>query len=188
MMPLGLHHIFAWDHHYGPEPWCDIPEARRDWLPPYYHNADSNGIGFDRTTSGSDAVSQYHTPLREQFNNTSTCPEKLLLWFHHIPWEHRLKNGKTLWDNMCYAYDSGVQEVREYQKIWDKLEKYVDEERFRHVQSKLKIQSRDAIWWKDACLLYFQTYSQKTIPFDIERPIHELEDLKKIRLDLKHHN
>ncbi len=188
MMPLGLHHIFAWEHHYGPEPWCDIPGARPDWLPQYYHNADEKGIGFDRTIHGSGAVSQYHSPLREQLNGIETCPEDLLLWFHHVPWDYRMKNGRTLWDELCYRYDTGVQQVREFQKIWDRMEGYIDEERFRHVQSRLKIQSRDAVWWKDACLLYFQTYSGKPIPYDIERPVHELDNLKKIKLDMKHHN
>lgn len=188
MMPLGLHHIFAWGHHYGPEPWCDILGARPDWLPRYYHNADEKGIGFDRTIHGSGAVSQYHSPLREQLNGIETCPEDLLLWFHHVPWDYRMKNGRTLWDELCYRYDTGVQQVREFQKIWDRMEGYIDEERFRHVQSRLKIQSRDAVWWKDACLLYFQTYSGKPIPYDIERPVHELDNLKKIKLDMKHHN
>ena len=188
MMPLGLHHIFAWDHHYGPEPWTDIAGARPDWLPRYYHNAGVDGIGFDRTTSGSNAVSQYYSPLKEQYNDLATCPEMYLLWFHHVPWRYEMKNGRTLWDNMCYYYDSGVQEVREYQKTWDRLEKFVDKERFLDVQSKLKIQSQDAVWWKDACLLYFQTFSKEPIPYDIERPIHELEELKKIKLDMIHHN
>ncbi|MBN2766015.1 MAG: alpha-glucuronidase [Paludibacteraceae bacterium] len=188
MMPLGLHHIFAWDHHYGPEPWCDIPGARPDWLPKYYHNASKAGIGFDRTDKGSNAVSQYFSPLREQFNNIEACPEKYLLWFHHVPWSHKMKNGRTLWDELCYRYDSGVQQVREYQKLWDKLESEIDSQRFAEVQSRLRIQARDAVWWKNAILLYFQTYSQMPIPFDIERPVHELDDLKKIKLDMKHHN
>lgn len=188
MMPLGLHHIFAWDHHYGPEPWCEIPGARPDWLPPYYHNASKEGIGFDRTTSGSNAVSQYCSPLSETYNNLETCPEELLLWFHHVPWDHRMKNGRTLWDELSYRYDGGVQQVRDFQKLWDRMEPYVDSERFSQVQSRLRIQSRDAVWWKDACLLYFQTFSGKPIPYDIERPVHELEELKKIKLDLKHHN
>jgi len=188
MMPLGLHHIFAWDHHYGPEPWCEIPGARPDWLPPYYHNASKEGIGFDRTTSGSNAVSQYCSPLSETYNNLETCPEELLLWFHHVPWDHRMKNGRTLWDELSYRYDGGVQQVRDFQKLWDRMEPYVDSERFRHVQSRLRIQSRDTVWWKDACLLYFQTFSGMPIPYEIERPVHELEELKKIKLDLKHHN
>jgi len=188
MMPLGLHHIFAWDHHYGPEPWCEIPGARPDWLPPYYHNASKEGIGFDRTTSGSNAVSQYCSPLSETYNNLETCPEELLLWFHHVPWDHRMKNGRTLWDELSYRYDGGVQQVRDFQKLWDRMEPYVDSERFSQVQSRLRIQSRDAVWWKDACLLYFQTFSGMPIPYEIERPVHELEELKQIKLDLKHHN
>lgn len=188
MMPLGLHHIFAWGHHYGPEPWTAIPGARPDWLPSYYHQADKQGIGFDRTTSGSNAVSQYFSPLREEFNQLETCPEAFLLWFHHLPWTYKMKNGKTLWDNLCYKYDSGVQQVRGFQKIWDKTEGLIDEHRFKHVQSRLKIQAKDAVWWKDACLLYFQTFSGLPIPYDIERPVHELDALMKIKLDMKHHN
>ncbi len=188
MMPLGLHHIFAWNHHYGPEPWCDVPGARADWLPHYYHNANTTGIGFDRTTNGSDAVSQYYSPLNEQFNDVTRCPEELILWFHHVPWDHEMKSGRTLWDELCYRYDLGVQQVREFQKVWDRAEQFVDEARFKQVQSKLKIHARDAVWWKDACLLYFQTYSGMPIPYDIERPVHELDELKKIRLNLKHHN
>jgi alpha-glucuronidase len=188
MMPLGLHHIFAWDHHYGPEPWCDIPGARPDWLPRYYHNASKNGLGFDRTTKGSNAVAQYFPPLNDIFINVETCPEMYLLWFHHVPWTHKMKNGRTLWDELCYRYDGGVQQVRAYQKVWDKIESQIDPQRFRHVQSRLRIQSRDAVWWKDAILLYFQTYSGMPIPYDIERPVHELDDLKKIKLDMRHHN
>ncbi|MDR2917980.1 MAG: alpha-glucuronidase [Tannerella sp.] len=187
MMPLGLHHIFAEGHHYGPQPWYD-KAPREDWTCTYYHKADTYGIGFDRTTSGSNAVSQYFSPLKETFNNLETCPENLILWFHHVPWNHPMKNGRILWDELCYKYDAGVQQVREYQKIWDRMEQKVDEERFRHVQSRLKIQSRDAVWWKDACLLYFGTFSKRPIPYSIERPVHELDDLKKIRLNLKHHN
>ena len=188
MMPLGLHHVFAWTHHYGPEPWCNIPGARPDWLPTYYHKADSVGLGFDRTTNGSNAVGQYCSPLKEQFNDVSQCPEKYLLWFHHVPWDYRMIDGKTMWDELCYTYDKGVQSVREYQKIWDKAESFVDAQRFAEVQSKLRIQARDAVWWKDACLLYFQTFSKRPIPYDIERPVHDLDSLKAIKLDLKHHN
>ena len=188
MMPLGLHHLFAWNHHYGPEPWCDIPGARPDWLPKYYHRADSVGLGFDRTTTGSNAVSQYSAPVREQFNDLNMCPEKFLLWFHHVPWNYHLKSGKTLWEELCYTYDKGVQEVREYQKIWDRAEPYIDKHRFTEVQSKLKLQAHDALWWKEACLLYFQTFSNQPIPSDIEAPVHDLDSLKKIKLDLKQHN
>lgn len=187
MMPLGLHHIFAEEHHYGPQPWYD-KASRRDWTAVYYHNADKSGLGFDRTEKGSNAVSLYYPPLNSIYNNIETCPENLILWFHHVPWNYKMKDGKTLWDELCYKYDSGVQSVREYQKVWDRMESYIDEQRFGEVQSKLKIQARDAVWWKDACLLYFQTFSNQAIPYDIERPVHELNDLKKIKLDMKHHN
>ncbi|ACU08174.1 Alpha-glucuronidase [Flavobacteriaceae bacterium 3519-10] len=188
MMPLGLHHIFASGHHYGPEPWGDYPGARPDWTPVYYHKADASGIGFNRTSTGSNAAAQYNSPLKEQFNNIAETPENLILWFHHVPWDYKMKDGKTLWENLAYRYDLGVQQVREYQKTWDRMQPYVDAERFSHIQSRLKIQAKDAVWWKDACLLYFQTFSKKPIPYDIERPVHELEDLKKIKLDIKHHN
>ena len=188
MMPLGLHHIFAWTHHYGPEPWCDVPGARPDWLPKYYHNADAKGVGFDRTTSGSNAVGQYASPLKEQFNDPATCPDAYILWFHHLAWDYKMKSGRTLWDEMCYTYDKGVNDVRGFQKIWDKAEPFIDAQRFAEVQSKLRIQAQDAVWWKDACLLYFQTFSKRPIPYDIERPVHNLEDLKKIKLNMGHHN
>ncbi|WP_312510136.1 alpha-glucuronidase [Chryseobacterium culicis] len=188
MMPLGLHHIFAGGHHYGPEPWGDYKGGRPDWSPVYYHQADAQGLGFNRTKTGSNAVSQYFPPLNERYGNLATCPENLILWFHHVPWDYTMKDGKTLWDELCYTYDSGVKKVRDYQKTWDRMEPYIDEKRFADVQSKLRIQSRDAVWWKDACLLYFQTFSKKPVPYDIERPVHELEDLKKIKLDMTHHN
>ena len=188
MMPLGLHHIFAWDHHYGPEPWCYFDWARPDWLPRYYHQTSEYGIGFDRTETGSNAVSQYFPPVRDKFNNIESCPENLLLWFHHVPWNHKMKSGRIFWDELCYHYEEGVIAVRNYQKLWKRMETFIDTERFQHVKERMEIQMHDAIWWKDACLLYFQTYSLLPIPEDIEPPIHRLEDLKKIQLDLKHHN
>lgn len=154
MMPLGLHHIFAWGHHYGPEPWCSIPGARPDWLPSYYHRADKQGIGFDRSSKGSNAVAQYPETLAKQYDNIDTCPEEYLLWFHHVPWSHRMKSGRSLWDELCHHYDNGVRQVRDFQKIWDAAEKYIDAKRFHEVQSKLKIQARDAVWWKDACFIF----------------------------------
>lgn len=187
MMPLGLHHIFAWGHHYGPEPWCSIPGARPDWLPSYYHRADKQGIGFDRSSKGSNAVAQYPETLAKQYDNIDTCPEEYLLWFHHVPWSHRMKSGRSLWDELCHHYDNGVRQVRDFQKIWDAAEKYIDAERFHEVQSKLKIQARDAVWWKDACLLYFQKFSGMPIPYEIERPIHELKDLQKVHLPISNY-
>ncbi|MDR2839665.1 MAG: alpha-glucuronidase [Paludibacter sp.] len=187
MMPLGLHHIFAMGHHYGPEPWCYFPNMRQDWLPPYYHKADSEGVGFDRSKTGSNAVAQYFPPLNEKYGNIEQCPEEFLLWFHHVAWDYKLKNGRTLWDELCYSYDNGVKEVRDFQKIWDRMENYVDAERFELVQTKLQIQARDAMWWKDACLLYFQSFSQLPIPYDIERPVHKLDQLQKIKLSISNH-
>lgn len=177
MMPLGLHHIMSANEHYGPGPWWAPARMRADWTPPYYHQADSNGIGFDRTEKGSNAVSQYHEPLASQYNNVKTCPEELLLWFHHLPWNHKMKNGRTLWDEMSYKYDKGVQEVRQFQKVWDRAEPFVDTTRFKAVQRKLRSQSSNAVLWKDACLLYFQQFSRMPIPFDIERPVHNLDEI-----------
>jgi len=188
MMPLGLHHIFASGHHYGPEPWGDYKGGRPDWSPVYYHQANVNGIGFNRTNTGSNAVSQYFPPLNEMYGSIESCPENLLLWFHHVPWNHKMKNGNSLWKELCLKYDTGVQEVRNYQKVWDRVGSYIDEERFAEVQARLQIQAKDAVWWKDACLLYFQTFSKMPIPYEIERPVHQLEDLKKIKLNMGHHN
>lgn len=187
MMPLGLHHLFAWGHHYGPEPWCAVPGARPDWMPSYYHKADAKGIGFDRSSTGSNAAAQYHIPLSDIYNKVESCPEELLLWFHHVPWNHRMKSGRTLWAELCFIYDRGVQKARTFQKTWDSLEEYVDAPRFLDVQNKLKIQARDAVWWKDGCLLYFQEFSQQPIPYDIERPVHQLERLKQFRLNIGNH-
>ena len=178
MMPLGLAHLFAWEHHYGPEPWLSIPNARPDWMPSYYHKADTTGLGFDRTTNGSNAVSQYFPPLRDRYNRIETCPENLLLWFHHVSWNHRMNDGKTLWEALCYHYQAGVDSVRQFQKTWDRMEPFVDGDRFKKVQYKLKVQLKDAIEWKDACLLYFQTFSRQPIPYELERPINDLEELK----------
>lgn len=188
MMPMGLHHIFAFGHHYGPEPWCDVEGARPDWMPWYYHNADSVGLGFNRTVTGSNAISQYFSPLNETYNNISTCPENLVLWFHHVPWTYQMKNGNTMWNELCYKYDSGVQAANNFKKTWNGMQPYIDKQRFEEVQSKLAIQAEDAVWWKDACLLYFQIFSKQPIPSDIEPTIHKLEDLKKIKLNMKHHN
>lgn len=177
MMPLGLHHIFAAHHHYGPGPWWAPDGARKDWTPPYYHQAGASGIGFDRTETGSNALSQYHEPIRSQLANPETCPEAYLLWFHHLPWEYRLKNGRRLWDELCYRYDSGVRQVRQFQQVWDRAEAFVDQERFVAVQSKLRQQSLNAQEWKDACLLYFQQFSQLPIPYELDRPVNQLNDL-----------
>ena len=187
MMPLGLHHLFAWGHHYGPEPWCDVPGARPDWMPSYYHKADKQGIGFDRSHTGSNATAQYPDSLCRLYDDIRTCPDEYLLWFHHTPWQHTMQSGRTLWDELCYRYDHGVQQVRSFQKKWDLAENYIDAERFKDVQSRLKIQARDAVWWKDACLLYFQEFSGMRAPYEVERPIHELDDLKQVKLPIDNH-
>jgi alpha-glucuronidase len=177
MMPLGFHHIFAGDHHYGPGPWYAPARVRRDWTPPYYHQADSMGVGFDRTTTGSDAVGQYHEPLASQLNNVNTCPEIYLLWFHHLPWTYKMKSGNTLWDEICLHYDKGVKQVRQFQKTWDGVRPYVDADRFVRVQRKLGEQSANAQQWKDGCLLYFQQFSKLPIPAKVEKPVYKLKDL-----------
>lgn len=184
MMPLGLHHLFAWGHHYGPEPWCDILGARPDWLPSYYHKAGKDGIGFNRSHTGSNATDQYPDSLRSLYDDISTCPEEYLLWFHHLPWTYKMKSGHTLWEELCLHYDCGVRQVREFQKIWDNARESIIPGLFEDVRSSLKIQLRDAVWWKDACLLYFQGFSNLPFPADMERPIHELEKLKQVQLPI----
>lgn len=179
MMPLGFHHLFAAHEHYGPGPWWAPRGMRHDWTPPYYHKADTNGVGFDRTLTGSNAVSQYHEPLGSQFNDLATCPDRYLLWFHHLPWDYIMRSGKTLWDEICFHYDKGLKQVRDFQKIWDSMEPYVDNERFTLVQSKLRSQCSNAQVWRDACLLYFRQFSRKPFPREIERPISELDELTK---------
>jgi len=169
MTPLGLHHIMGWGHHYGPAPWIK-DKHRDDWTSVYYHRADSNGIGFDRTATGSDAVNQYHPPVAQKFASLETCPDEYLLWFHHVSWNYRVRSGNTLWEELCYYYNSGVEGVREMQRTWDSLEGKVDQESFRHVQTMLKIQENEAVWWRNACLLYFQTFSQEPIPLELEKP------------------
>jgi alpha-glucuronidase len=177
MMPLGLHHIFAEGHHYGPAPWFTNKNIREDWTSVYYHKADTQGIGFDRTRTGTAAVNQYNEPLASQFNDIKTCPEAYLLWFHHVSWNHRMKNGATLWNELCARYDKGVKQVEGFKKTWDELKPYVDQERFVRVQQKLKRQHQDAQIWKDACLLYFQQFSGQPIPANLAQPTHELKDL-----------
>lgn len=180
MTPLGLHHIMGTGHHYGPAPWVSNA-GRADWNPVYYHRADSTGIGFDRTKSGSNAVAQYAPELQRQFENIATCPEEYLLWFHRVSWDRRLKSGRTLWDELCYKYQEGVNGVRSMQQQWNALQGAVDEERFQQVQMLLAIQEKDAVWWRDACLLYFQTFSKKPLPTGVEKPAHTLEHYKSLR-------
>lgn len=187
MMPLGLHHIFAWGHHYGPEPWCEVPGARADWLPSYYHQADKEGLGFDRSRSGSNAVSQYPDSLARVFDSLEQCPEEYLLWFHHVDWNYTLRSGRSLWDELCYKYQEGVDKVREFQKVWKDMQPYVDGERYQAVAERLDIQVHDAVWWKDACLGYFRTFSKKKYPKGVERPVFTLQELKKVKLTISNY-
>ena len=184
MMPLGIHHIFAGTHHYGPEPWYSPKGLRADWTPPYYHKADSIGMGFDRTLKGSANVKQYPDELCRLYNDIKTCPENLLTWFHHVPWDYRMKNGRTFWDELCHKYDEGVHQARHFLAVWDAMQPYVDSQRFNDIQRKLRIQARDAEWWRDACLLYFQTFSHRPIPQDVEHPVHNLDEMMKFRIPI----
>lgn len=177
MTPLGLHHIMSANEHYGPGPWWAPAKMRADWTPPYYHQAAADGIGFNRSSKGSDAVEQYHQPLDSQFNDPAMCPEKFLLWFHHLPWNYKMNSGRTLWDELCYEYDKGVQQVRTFQQTWDKVQPYVDSTRFTAVQRSLRSQCQNAVLWKDACLLYFQQFSHMPIPYELERPVNNLDEI-----------
>ncbi|MEG8947760.1 alpha-glucuronidase family glycosyl hydrolase [Rosettibacter firmus] len=174
MTPLGLHHIMGWNHHYGPAPWIK-DKHRDDWTSVYYHRADTNGIGFDRTATGSNAVSQYFPEVAEIFSSVEKCPEEYLLWFHHLPWDYKMKSGKTLWEEICYHYYNGVEGVKETIKIWDSLKNKIDNEQYNHVKMLLNIQLKEAIWWRDACVLYFQTFSKRPIPDELEKPEKSLD-------------
>jgi alpha-glucuronidase len=152
MTPMGLHHLMGWDHHYGPGPWIrDKPRA--DWTSVYYHHAGLDGIGFDRTRTGSSAVDQYAAPVADIFNDVTQCPEELLLWFHHLPWDYKLKNGDNLWDGLVKAYYRGVEDVRGMQEEWNSLEGCISPAVFQEVQQLMAIQLSDAILWRDACVL-----------------------------------
>jgi len=177
MTPLGLHHIMWGGHHYGPAPWWDT-EPRADWNPVYFHRAAQNGIGFDRTATGSNVVSQYHAPVRDSFAGLTTCPEKFLLWFHHVPWDYRTRSGRILWDELALHYQRGVDWVRATRKLWDDLSGAIDAERHAAIAKKLAIQERDAVWWRDSCLLYFQTFSKRPLPPGVEKPAKSLEEYK----------
>lgn len=174
MNPLGLHHIMGTGHHYGPAPW--VKELQRpEWNPVYYHKADSTGIGFNRTVSGSNAIAQYHSAVQTQWNDVNTCDEKLLLWFHHVPWNHTMKNGQTLWNELCNQYYDGAEKVKQLQQTWSSIKQEIDTEQFNVVAQLLNIQEEEAKWWRNACLLYFQTFSKQPIPATFEQPDKTLE-------------
>jgi alpha-glucuronidase len=180
MTPLGLHHIMGDGHHYGPSPWSD--RGRADWTPVYYHKADSAGIGFERSSKGTNALEQYAPEVRKLYDNLNDCPDEYLLWFHHVAWNYKMKSGKTLWEELCAKYYSGVEDVRAMQKNWDALKGMIDDERFTYVKMMLAIQEKDAVWWRNACLLYFSTFSKMPIPAGYEKPDQSLDYYKSIRI------
>ncbi|MFN6507822.1 alpha-glucuronidase family glycosyl hydrolase [Xanthomonas translucens] len=173
MTPLGLHHLMGRGHHYGPAPW-DAGSARPDWDPVYYHRADRNGIGFDRSATGSNAVAQYAPPLARRFGDVRTVPEDYLLWFHHVPWDHRMASGRPLWEELIGRYDHGVAEVARMRATWSGLAPYVDAQRYRQVADFLAIQQREAQWWRDASIAYWQQVSGRALPPGTAPPPHPL--------------
>lgn len=163
MMPLGLHHIFKFDHHYGPEPDGFIASYPLEWCPVYYHKADAQGIGFDRSSKGTDAVGQYPEPYRSLYDNIETCPEEYLLWFHHVPWDYKMKSGSTLWQELCMKYNMGVAMVEVYRDFWHTSAKQYmkgHEQEWQHTDSLLNVQLENAKEWRNTCLKYFQTFSK----------------------------
>ena len=166
MMPLGLHHIFKFDHHYGPEPDGFIASYPLEWCPVYYHKADAQGVGFDRSSKGTDAVGQYPEPYRSLYDNIETCPEEYLLWFHHVPWTYKMKSGSTLWQELCMKYDMGVAMVEVYRDFWHTSAKQYmkgHEQEWQHTDSLLNVQLENAKEWRNTCLKYFQTFSKMKI-------------------------
>ena len=166
MMPLGLHHIFKFDHHYGPEPDGFIASYPLEWCPVYYHKADAQGVGFDRSSKGTDAVGQYPEPYRSLYDNIETCPEEYLLWFHHVPWTYKMKSGSTLWQELCMKYNMGVAMVEVYRDFWHTSAKQYmkgHEQEWQHTDSLLNVQLENAKEWRNTCLKYFQTFSKMEI-------------------------
>jgi alpha-glucuronidase len=166
MMPLGLHHIFKFDHHYGPEPDGFIASYPLEWCPVYYHKADTQGVGFDRSSKGTDAVGQYPEPYRSMYDNIATCPEEYLLWFHHVPWTYKMKSGSTLWQELCMKYNMGVAMVEVYRDFWHTSAKQYmkgHEQEWQHTDSLLNVQLENAKEWRNTCLKYFQNYVSSTV-------------------------
>lgn len=180
MTPLGLHHLMDTGHHHGPGPWVgDLPRA--DWNPTYYHQADQAGIGFDRSARGSNAVSQYAEPLAARWNEPATTPPELLLWFHHLPWEHKLAGGRTLWQELVARYDAGVATVASWQRRWAKLAGLIDARRHHEVAQHLAQQLREAQWWRGACLAYFQHVNGRALPKGRVKPAKSLAEYRALR-------
>jgi len=171
MTPLGLLHLMGPGHHYGPAPW-DASESRADWRPAYYHRADHQGIGFNRSETGSDAVAQYAPVLAAQFNDVKQTPEQYLLYFHHVPWDYRMRSGRTLWHELVAHYTKGVEDVKRMRETWNHLDGYIDAERYHQASVFLAIQEKEAQWWRDACIAYFQSMSGLPLPPDYAPPPH----------------
>jgi alpha-glucuronidase len=179
MTPLGLAHQMARGHHYGPGPW--VTGGRADQTSVYYNRADSLGLGFDRTATGSNAVAQYFSPLRERYADPATTPDSVLLWFHHVRWDARLRSGRTLWDELLHTYQEGIDTVRSMQRAWNGLQSKVDAERFAEVQSFLRFQEAEARWWRDASVTYWQSFNHLPLPSGYEQPLHDLNFYRTLR-------
>jgi alpha-glucuronidase len=183
MTPLGLAHLMGTDNHYGPAPWVsDL--SRPEWNPVYYHRADADGIGFDRTATGSNALAQYAPSVGARFRDLKTAPENTLLWFHHLSWAYRMASGRTLWEELVITYGRGVARVREMRKTWSTLEPLIDAERFRETSDELAIQEQEAQWWRDASVAYFQSLSKRPLPAGEPPPPHPLTDYMASRSPL----
>ncbi len=180
MTPLGLHHLMGRDHHYGPQPWDDSP-GRPEWRPDYYHRADRDGIGFPRGPAGSDAVAQYAPPLAKRFGDPTLTSDDYLLWFHHLPWDWRMRSGRTLWHELVARYDRGVDAVQAMRAQWDDLRPYVDAERFEQVRAFLAIQHAEAQWWRDASIAYWQSLNGLALPDGHAPPAHDLDHYKALK-------
>jgi alpha-glucuronidase len=180
MTPLGLAHQMATDHHYGPAPWiCDLKQPT--WNPCYYSRADANGIGFDRTASGSNAVSQYSPAVARGFSDLKIVPDAYLLWFHHLPWTYRMRSGRTLWDQLVLRYDRGAAEVARMNGDWAMVRPCVDGTRWQDVSSDLRREADEAQWWRDASIAYWQSLSKLPLPAESPEPRHSLDDYKGLQ-------
>jgi len=180
MTPLGLAHLMGTGHHYGPAPWVS-ELSRPEWNPAYYHRADANGIGFDRGPDGSNAVGQYAPKVAAVFADPQKTPENLLLWFHHVPWDRKMSSGRTLWDELVLHYAGGVEQVSRMRRTWDAQRGRVDAQRFAQVAAFLAIQEQEAQWWRDACIAYFQSISQRPLPAGVPAPAHPLAYYKSLK-------
>ncbi len=177
--PMGLHHLMGEGHHFGPEPWL-VKAPRPDWTALYYHRADSSGIGFDRTKGGSDALGQYAEGLRKVYEDPEKCPLPFLMWFHHLSWDHRLSSGRTVWEEIVNSYYTGAEEVLKMEEAWQKVKTDIDPEVHANVAARFRTQYKEAVWWRDACVLYFAQQSRKEIPSGYPLPTRTLEEVKKL--------